>query len=229
VTTCQAFRQTQEKLLSFQSETERLLHNLSGLGVKSPVGNKYPLNLTSDDQQVVERLFIQRSLSGVAKGNLVALVPGAKRAQNRYPFERFLELASWLTRRGYFVIVIGGPEDVDRGRDLESIPGVTSFAGAVSPIQSAVILSKCFVTVTNDTGPMHLSYAAGTPVISIFSSRDFQEKWFPPAGNIVFRSSNVHCSLCLSETCDDNICMKRIPLDSIKQAFVGLEPSRQIV
>jgi ADP-heptose:LPS heptosyltransferase len=225
VATCLAFRQAQDKLMSFQPEAERLLSLLAPLGVTSPVEHRYPLHVTTSDQGLVGKLFEDRKLTSFSKRKLVAIVPGSKRPQNRYPFERFLELASWLTSRGYGIVVIGGPEDVDRGKELESIAGVVSCAGMVTPIQSAVILSKCFVTVTNDTGPMHLSYAVGTPVISIFSARDFREKWFPPRGNVVLRNADIHCSLCLSETCRDNICMKRIPLESIKAAFAGFDPS----
>ncbi len=70
---------------------------------------------------------------------------------------------------------------------------------------------------------MHLSYAVGTPVIGIFSSRDFQKKWFPPEGNIALRNNNVPCSLCFSETCNNNICMQGISLEEVKKSFLHLE------
>jgi ADP-heptose:LPS heptosyltransferase len=93
----------------------------------------------------------------------------------------------------------------------------------LSPAQSAVLLSKCVIAISNDTGPMHLSYVVKTPVIGIFSSRDFQQKWFPPEGNMALRNYNVHCSLCFSESCSNNICMQGIPLEEVKSAFVKLE------
>ncbi len=106
---------------------------------------------------------------------------------------------------------------------LNKVEGVVSFAGKLTPIQSSVLLSRCFLAISNDTGPMHLSYAVGTPVLGIFSSRDFQQKWFPPKGNIALRNNLVPCSLCFSEVCADNICMKGISLDAVKDAFIELE------
>ena len=218
VNTIFSFRQAQEKTMNFISERTRLLNILASNKI---IGEEiiFPLTLIDDDQQVVDS-FIGKL---PADKKIVAVVPGAKRPQNRYPFERFEQIAAWLVTKGYTVVVVGGPEDVERGQELAKINGVFDATGKFTPSQSAVLLSRCSVTISNDTGPMHLSYAAGTPVIGLFSSRDFQEKWFPPKGNIALRNYDVHCSLCFSETCSDNICMQGIPLDKVKGAFFQME------
>lgn len=212
VNTIFAFRQQQEKGMTFISERERLL-NIVGGGA-----NVFPLKSSSQDHEVVKIFFDK-----LPSAKIVALVPGAKRPQNRYPFERFEALAKWLVEKKYNVVVIGGPEDVGRGEKLSSIPGVFDATGKFTPAQSAIAISRCFMTISNDTGPMHLSYASGTPVIGLFSSRDFQEKWFPPKGNIALRNYDVHCSLCFSETCSNNICMQGIPIEKVKDAFLQME------
>jgi heptosyltransferase-3 len=221
VNTIFSFRQVQEKKMSFISERERLLkllakHNIHGEDLI------FPLRSTADDIRVVDT-FLER----LPSKKIVALVPGAKRLQNRYPFERFQALASWLLEKNYAVLIIGGPEDVERGTELSAVAGTFDATGKFTPAQSAIALSRCLLTISNDTGPMHLSYAVGTPVIGLFSSRDFQEKWFPPSGNIALRNYNVHCSLCFSETCMNNICMQGIPLDKVKEAFLQLEAAIQ--
>jgi heptosyltransferase-2 len=83
-------------------------------------------------------------------------------------------------------------------------------------------MGRCKVVVSNDTGPMHLAYAAGTPVVALFSSRDYPEHWFPPenSGNTTLRLYDVHCSICLSDTCTNNICMKRITPDEVIQKLL---------
>jgi len=212
VNTIYSFRQAQEKNLTFISERERLLK------IVGSDENIFPLRSSADDHRAVDQ-FVQT----LPPKKFVALVPGAKRPQNRYPIERFQALASWLVEKNYCVIIVGGPEDIERGAKLSATAGVFDATGKFTPAQSAILLSKCFMTISNDTGPMHLSYASGTPVIGLFSSRDFQEKWFPPEGNIALRNYNVHCSLCFSETCADNICMQGIPLDRVKDAFLQIE------
>jgi ADP-heptose:LPS heptosyltransferase len=218
-----SFRQTQERWLTFPSETERLLSILRQNKITIQDTGNYPLYLSEADRYRVDEL-IQKYFSGFTSRNqLVALVPGAKRPQNRYPLNRFIELAGWLHSKGYRVAVVGGPEDITYGEAIAIYPEVISFCGLLTPVQSAILLSRCFLTIANDTGPMHLSYAAGTPVIGIYSSRDFPQKWFPPQGNIALRNSHVHCSLCLSEACQNNICMQGIPIEEIKDAFVAIE------
>lgn len=217
------FRQTQERHLKFESETQTLLSILkrNKIVIQSP--NLYPLNLTDEDRSTVETI-LRLNFSEVEDHNrLIALVPGAKRLQNRYPLIRFVELAKWLSDKKYKIIVIGGSEDVKFGDAIAINSGIISFCGKLTPMQSAILMSKCFLTISNDTGPMHLSYAIGTPVIGLFSSRDFPAKWFPPVGNIVLRNDHVHCSVCLSENCKNNICMQGISLESIKEAFSEME------
>jgi heptosyltransferase-3 len=217
VNTSYAFRKTQEKAGGFISERDRLLKILQEEGIE-PQKGEYPLNID------VAREKVKRLLQGFQSKTIVALVPGAKRSQNRYPFERFIELGKWLRAKGYDVVIVGGADDQDMGMRLASaVPSARNFCGQLDPIESAMLLSKCKLTISNDTGPMHLSYAVGTPVIGLFSSRDFQEKWFPPKPSIALRNYDVHCSLCFSETCSNNICMQGIPLEAVKNAFLELE------
>jgi ADP-heptose:LPS heptosyltransferase len=217
VNTSFAFRRVQEKAGTFISERQRLLEILKREGIDI-FPDEYPLPVVYPESKL--DLFFKK----LPLQECVAIVPGAKRSQNRYPMDRFIELGRWLRAKGYQVIVVGGPDDIKLGAQLESsVEGSKSFCGQFDALESAAILSRCKLTITNDTGPMHLSYAVGTPVIGLFSSRDFQEKWFPPKPSIALRNYNVHCSLCFSETCANNICMQGIPLEAVKNAFLELE------
>ncbi len=224
VNTVFSSRQRQEVHSTFQSERDRLLNILRPFipVVESAV---FPLNITTSDQQVVAEAW---KLMDPSKKK-IAIVPGAKRPQNRYPIQRMIQLANWIASRNYEVVVVGGPEDATVADQMKG-DGIHAFCGVLTPVQSAVLLSKCAITISNDTGPMHLSYAVGTPVVALFSSRDFPGKWFPPATafdtktpNVVLRNNHVHCSLCFSETCDNNICMQGIPLEAVKDAFLQIE------
>lgn len=222
VNTIFSFRQEQEKNLKFISERQRLLDMLMRQGI--PTGDeRFELRITDADRAIVDSL-LRHNNNGK---RLIAVVPGAKRSQNRYPLDRFKNISSWLIDKGYQVVIVGGPEDEERGDSLLTSAEIHNFCGKLTPVQSAAMLEKCFITISNDTGPMHLSYAVGTPVIGLFSSRDFQNKWFPPASSIALRNNNVHCSLCFSETCGDNICMKGISVEEVKNAFLRLEAALQ--
>lgn len=201
------FRRTQENYVLFDNETKRLAIMLKRFHIDVDQ-EFYPLNFNEADSQLVDKQYEPVQQTGRAS---LAIVAGAKRPQNRWPAIYFQEIIDKYKDR-YNIILIGGPEDANLLGPMTEGGAIFNFCGKLSPLQSALMLKKCNLVVSNDTGPMHLAYAVGVPLIAIFSSRDFPGKWFPPENpkNSVFRSYGVPCSLCLSETCGDNICMKRI-------------------
>ena len=211
------FRRTQEKYILFDNEITRLNKLLLGNDIKV-MDDEFILNIQSPDQQFVDAYFDGQGITEKKKN--IAVVVGAKRPQNRWPIHYFKEVINYFNSN-YNIILIGGPEDKELTVLFRGMQNIFDCCGYFTPVQSAMALKKCHITISNDTGPMHLSYAVGTPTIALFSSRDFPGKWFPPenSNNKVFRAPNVSCSLCLSETCHNNICMQVIqPAQVIEQA-----------
>jgi ADP-heptose:LPS heptosyltransferase len=89
--------------------------------------------------------------------------------------------------------------------------GVVSIS-KIYPVVWSNRLRDCDLAIANDTGAMHIAYNAGTPLIAIFSARDYSNKWFPPKKDrtVVLRSDNVPCANCFSDSCANNVCMQRI-------------------
>ena len=170
--------------------------------------DNYQFNFTAKDHEAVDNLYQQVAVTNKPS---IAVVVGAKRPQNRWPLQYFSEVIESFQNQ-YNILLVGGNDDLPLTNDLQKGASIFNFCGKLSPLQSGLLLKKCILVVSNDTGPMHLAYAVGTPLIAIFSSRDFPGKWFPPEApqNHVYRSYDVSCSLCLSETCSNNICMQRI-------------------
>ena len=213
------FKKEQEKYFTFKDERKRLLNILEKNGLTS-YKQKFPLNISEKDAQVVTDLIKKHNLSD--KSNNLALVVGAKRHSNRWPIEYFRELALYFSTKGFNIIIVGGKEDQVLAEQLLSIANTYDFTGKLTPMQSAVMLQSCRQTVSNDTGPMHLSYAVETPVVAVFSARDYPNKWFPPEGNIVLRDYDIECSVCFTESCLDNQCMKSITVRTVIGAMEDL-------
>jgi ADP-heptose:LPS heptosyltransferase len=116
------------------------------------------------------------------RGPLAVLNPGASCRFNRWPVEGFLSVARWLAGRGLYVGVIGKSQDEmalgetilsglgDRGVDLRSLPSL-GVLGAV--------ISRASLFVSNDTGPLHLASAMGTPTVGIYARRDLALRYGP--------------------------------------------------
>lgn len=201
------FRKIQAAYLVFPNEHTRLLSYLKSkdfvIDEVSP-----SININDSDIKYVKGLMLANNIQ--VQDKKICIVVGAKRPQNRWPIAYFEEVAKYFSRRCK-ILLIGSGEDQILAQSLLTIDNVISFCGKLTPLQSAAMLSFSDLTLSNDTGPMHLSYAVNTPTIALFSSRDLPGKWYPPKkNNYVFRTEGVKCQACFSETCNNNICMKAI-------------------
>ena len=103
----------------------------------------------------------------------VLLAPGgaAHRPAKRWPVERYAALASALSSRALTPVVVGGEQErgladvIKRAAsDALLLTGQTSFADLV------VLGREAALAVGNDSGPMHLFAASGTPMLVLFGS-----------------------------------------------------------
>ena len=79
-------------------------------------------------------------------------------------------VAAGLAAQGYTVLLIGGEEEraqVDRFLEPLRVR-VCDLTGRLNLRQLAAVLVCCRVLVTNDSGPMHLAAAVGTPTVALF-------------------------------------------------------------
>ncbi len=117
---------------------------------------------------------------------VLGLNPGAEYGPaKRWPVERFIAAATELHRRiNCTWLIFGGPAEEELTRQIASaLQAQTSpaskqphnlvaknLAAQTSLRELMALLKMCRVLLTNDTGPMHLAAALGTPVIVPFGS-----------------------------------------------------------
>jgi heptosyltransferase-2 len=137
-------------------ETERMLALAGTSGPARPT-----LGLTDEDRAIAQLWLEQR---GIADG-FVAMAPGSIWATKRW--DKFPALAALMPRD---VVVLGGPEDRELGDRVAgaAAPRGRNAAGALPIRVSAAVLERAAVLVTNDSLPLHLAQATGTPTVAIF-------------------------------------------------------------
>jgi heptosyltransferase II len=137
-------------------EVERLLA-LAGGGSPPPVH----VALTADDVAEADRWLGARGMTS----GFVALAPGSIWGTKRWP--GYAELAASLDRP---TVVIGGREDGRLAADIVAqAPGrAHSAAGELGLRASAALLARAAVLVTNDSAPLHLATAVGTPIVAVY-------------------------------------------------------------
>jgi heptosyltransferase-2 len=165
---------------------------------------------------------------------VIGLNPGAEYGPaKRWPIESFAAVANDLYRRlGCEFLVFGGQSDVPLADQLCSLltgpqtnGHVTSLAGKTTLRELMASLRLCHVLLTNDTGPMHVAAALGTPVVVPFgsTSAELTGPGLPGDPRHRFLKSNAPCSPCFLRECPiDFRCLKGITAERVTAAIVDL-------
>ena len=220
------FPRFQEKNFTFPNETDRLLNNFEKTKLKT-YEKSYPFAFS---KTITEKIHHVLKTENLENQKIIGIAIGSKLSRNKWPLAYFKEVIDFLVNRNYKIILFGGKEDFEPAEQIKTNEHSFNFCGKFSPLESIELMKHCQLVISNDTGPLHMAYSVKTPVIGIFSSREYPGKWFPPAGqkNRVFRTENMPCSICWArgknKACSSNICMQKIkPSQVIESANNILE------
>jgi ADP-heptose:LPS heptosyltransferase len=99
----------------------------------------------------------------------IAIVIGAAHGTKQYPVHKLKELCSQLQHP---VILLGGKEDAAKGNEIAGMDPIKIYnaCGKFSLNESADLVKKAKLVVTNDTGLMHIAAAYKKPIISIWGN-----------------------------------------------------------
>jgi heptosyltransferase-2 len=174
---------------------------------------------------------------GVGGRRVVALFPGANGESRRWPAGRFSALAQRLAAAGRRVLVLGGPGEEGLTEVVASagaaygecvdLGGRTDLAGL------AEVLAGSDALVTNDTGPMHLAAALGTPVVALEGPADVRQTRPLGARVRLVGRFDLPCVPCVKNRCPRsgpgteltdarNECMWLISVDEVESAVQEL-------
>lgn len=179
---------------------ERCLSILPALGV--PVHTNF--------QWIPERsqaaADVKRKWPGLLDERLhwVAIQPGARWPTKCWPAQNFAELVRLLAEKypDMRFVVMGGADDKPRAETIfRAAPEhVLNLCGATSLPEMIEWLRRCDLMITNDTGPMHVAAALGTPLIALFGPTDPRSTG--PYGQLenVLRI-DLPCSPCFKDVC----------------------------
>lgn len=138
------------------------------LGVPARRGEYAPQSYLAADNRTWAREKVD-SLTGAK----IALNIGASRTYKRWPTERWTELSKMLTAAGTGIVFVGDARDAEIVREIKTAlteKNIADVSGQTDLRQLAAILESCDMTVSGDSGPMHLSVAVGTPVVALFGA-----------------------------------------------------------
>ncbi len=152
----------------------------------------------SEDAQIQADQFLKNLPAG--DWHLI-IAPGAKHVTKRWPIDYFTDLIHQLYK-SYKIktLLIGGEQDNEVIEDiLRGIPNgiALSTAGKLTLLETAVIIKKSKLVISNDSGLMHVASAFNRPLIAIFGSTVEEFGFFPNNPNaIAIENKGLYCRPC---------------------------------
>jgi len=157
-----------------------------------------------EDEAWVGRWLEERG--GLSDEPLVAVHPGTSSRSKRWPLERFIAVVDRLEELGVRVVLIGGSEETAGATQLmaqaRALP--ISAVGALTLRQLAALLRRCVVLVSNDSGPVHVAAAVGTPTVVVFGRTlpgVSARRWGPWGDGHTVVQHDVGCVTCDPDRC----------------------------
>lgn len=141
--------------------------------------------------------------AGVA-GPFVAVHPGSRLPLKMWPPERYAAVADRIAERHELpVVLLGSPGERPLAERIAA--GMTrppvNLAGALDLRGLACLIARAAVLICNDSSPMHIGAAVGTPTVAIFGpSKSAETAPYSPVGSVV--EKDYPCRL----TCDETTC-----------------------
>ncbi len=160
---------------------------------------------------------------------LVLLAPGAAFGwTKRWPAERFGRLGQLLLERGLLSALVIGPGEERLAEEARVAAGgyLPALGADLDPMGVAALAARAQVVVSNDSGPMHLAAAVGTPVVAIFGPTD-PGRTGPCGVPSEVLDRYVFCSPCYLKECPyQHECMREIGVETVLGAVLRLVAQR---
>lgn len=163
------------------------------------------------------------------QGPWFVIHPGASAASRRYPADRFGDVATRLARASTWPILLtGGSDEAPLVREVidsadASVRGrLHDLSGRLNMGELAALIERTTVLVTNNSGPVHLASALGTPVVDIYALTNPQHTPWQTSQRVLF--SDVECRWCYRGVCPagHHGCLLGVPAVDVAAAALEL-------
>lgn len=182
-------------------EAQRQLDLVAEVGATA-LDRRLRFALLPADRDAVTRLL--SSLHARQHGRpCIVLHPGATASSRRWPADRFASVARDLAMRiGALVCVTGAKSEsalVASVCALAAHRSVVPMAGRLSLGEMGALLDAADLLVSNNSGPVHMAAAIGTPVVDLYALTNPQHTpWMVPS-RVLFK--DVPCRYCYKSAC----------------------------
>jgi heptosyltransferase-2 len=156
----------------------------------------------------------KEDIPGSHYAGYLALVIGAAHGTKRWPVHKW---KAFCEKIDHPVILLGGPEDAANGNEIAAVDPVKVYnaCGKFKLNESADLVRKSKLVITNDTGLMHIAAAYKKPIISLWGNTVPSFGMYPyygnaPVSDVMLQVNKLYCRPC------SKIGYKKCPLGHFK-------------
>ncbi len=150
----------------------------------------------------------------------VVVHPASVMATKRWEASRFGEIAHALAQKDFKIVMTAGPgEESFAGQAAREIDGTAIMLGLTIP-ELAELIRGARLYIGNDSGPMHLAAAVGTPTVAVWGSSD-SRRWRPWAVEHRVVQNPFECNPCPGYRClvaDSPLCIESVTVNQVGAA-----------
>jgi lipopolysaccharide heptosyltransferase II len=208
-------------------EVRRQLDLVASIGAR-PDDERLQLRVPSEASAAALEHLAAHGLDST--GPWLVIHPGASAASRRYPPEAFAAAARILHfEHDYQLIFTGSAAErplIDSIIEMAGVPAVC-LAGKTNLAELAALISHAPLLISNNTGPVHLAAAVGTPVVDLYALTNMQHAPWQVPHALLFH--DVPCKNCYKSVCPEehHNCLRLVPPDAVVAAALRLSDRRR--
>ena len=150
--------------------------------------------------------------------------PGATAPSRRYSPESFAQVGRSLYERGMAIVFTGNPQEkdlVESIRQQMQVPSI-SLVGELDVADLIALVQAAPLLLCNNTGPVHLAAALGTPVVDLYALTNLQHTPWQVPSRVLFH--DVPCRVCYRSICPEghHHCLELVTPDQVVAAVLEL-------
>lgn len=150
--------------------------------------------------------------------------PGATAASRRYPPEGFAIVARQLVDTGIPVVFTGTQPEAELVQSIQQQMGAPSHSlvDHLDLSELVALLKLAPLLISNNTAPVHIASAIGTPVVDLYALTNLQHTPWGVPHRVLFH--DVPCRLCYKSICPEghHDCLRLVKPEAVVQAALEL-------
>lgn len=219
-----------DKQLGKVHEVDYAMQMLKPLGITAVEEKRLYIPIKAQSENAINSLFVVEGID--TNDKIVIFHPGASCDSKTWPANRFVQVADRIIRDFKAkVIIVGGEneKDITCANTMKNLMlnHAVSLAGKLSISELISCLKRGTLFISNDSGPVHIACAVGTPTVVIFG-RSLPglspRRWRPTGKKSAVLHKDVGCgNNCLAHNCQKGFeCLNAVTTDEVYEAATKL-------